>query len=679
MKKSYIIILTILVSLILIGAVGSATFLNSTKVQQALSKLFDQDFIDNGNLILTGDLTVSDAVSVGTTYKIATSLAADVATYNASGDNVTLIVTTPQTLTASLTVNSNITLKIMHGGSINGAYTLTINGPFEGSQGCFGSSVTVAGLDYAEPGWWGTNAAAITSALGAISTGGLVDIAPGTYADVTITASGKTVRLSDGVVFQTSSAGLTPALQISGCTQLEIQGRIVIDGNKANNANALDSGDIGYEYGAVAFYDSSLLSIGDVYVYNAWHDGIGIESVTDSQFGNFVVKDSQQRGFVFYEDCSGNHINSVLVDTTTDDHGVRIGGASGSLNENNIISSIIVKSSAAVGVLFEHYSDQIKVESINVYSAGNNGVKVEDVSNILIDQVTVKSCFYNGLSINASKEGTENVVIGRILSIGNATATTTLKHGVYILSTGGCTTSGVSIGQIISKDNGNGTQAGCGVKISGTADSSTTVEDINIGSILATGNYGYGVVIDDTPPVIQNININNLIALDNTVADLRIENDISSLNISNIIAENTSNRPSTNTIALTYGAHGGGYDTVVRETELTLSGASTTWAGAVPNFSILSAITTVVTEEIVINTGTKWKVGTAANPDRWGVETAIVVVGKSMKINNYDGDDAGPVFLGTGTDVVLTPDAGTFTSGKVRITAQYLVARGSID
>ena len=62
MKKSYIITLTILIFLLFIGVVGSTTYLNSTKVQQALSKLFDSTFVSTGNLHFTGDIEINGGV-----------------------------------------------------------------------------------------------------------------------------------------------------------------------------------------------------------------------------------------------------------------------------------------------------------------------------------------------------------------------------------------------------------------------------------------------------------------------------------------------------------------------------------------------------------------------------------------------------------------------------------------
>lgn len=89
-------------------------------------------------------------------------LAAAVATWNADGSDVTLLVKSSQDLTENLTVNDNITLIVTHEALIDGSITLTINGPFEhGLSQCFGSSITVVfgngAVKEVHPEWWGNN------------------------------------------------------------------------------------------------------------------------------------------------------------------------------------------------------------------------------------------------------------------------------------------------------------------------------------------------------------------------------------------------------------------------------------------------------------------------------------------------------------------------------------------
>jgi len=92
------------------------------------------------------------------------------------------LATTTYTLTTDETISSNITLKIEDGAILDGAGTLTINGPFEHSLSqCFGSSITIAFgsrvVNEVYPEWWEENTipgttdmtAAIQAALDAFS------------------------------------------------------------------------------------------------------------------------------------------------------------------------------------------------------------------------------------------------------------------------------------------------------------------------------------------------------------------------------------------------------------------------------------------------------------------------------------------------------------------------------
>lgn len=74
-------------------------------------------------------------------------------------------------LTGNATVPSTLVLKPTYPGSVNqGAYTLTINSPFEaGAYQVFTGSGAVSGLKEARPEWWGNDAAAVESAIAASS------------------------------------------------------------------------------------------------------------------------------------------------------------------------------------------------------------------------------------------------------------------------------------------------------------------------------------------------------------------------------------------------------------------------------------------------------------------------------------------------------------------------------
>jgi hypothetical protein len=110
----------------------------------------DASASDQGAATTRADRTIKDLVD-----SIGTSKSATLVLHHSGTGN-----TTTYTLTTSETIPSNITLRIESGAQIDGAGTLTQNGPFEcGLQQCFGSSITVVFGDGATkevyPDWWG--------------------------------------------------------------------------------------------------------------------------------------------------------------------------------------------------------------------------------------------------------------------------------------------------------------------------------------------------------------------------------------------------------------------------------------------------------------------------------------------------------------------------------------------
>jgi len=106
----------------------------------------DSTEADQGVATSTGDKTIKDHVdAIGTTKNATLYLLHD---FDADE--------TDYTLTTSETIPSNITLKIEPGAIIDGAGTLTIESQFKHENvQCFGSSITIAGLAYGKPQWWG--------------------------------------------------------------------------------------------------------------------------------------------------------------------------------------------------------------------------------------------------------------------------------------------------------------------------------------------------------------------------------------------------------------------------------------------------------------------------------------------------------------------------------------------
>ncbi|MCK5602636.1 tail fiber domain-containing protein, partial [Candidatus Pacearchaeota archaeon] len=142
-------------------------------------------------------------------YNVVTDLAADVTA--AGSADTTLIVSDIQTLSANLTIPTNITLDIKHSGQITGAYTLTINGGIVAgsNQRIFGDSVTVSIVDCVDsisPNWWGfsvsetaaNNATYLQAAIDAPLNGGRVRMIPGAYSIDEITFAANNLLIFEG-------------------------------------------------------------------------------------------------------------------------------------------------------------------------------------------------------------------------------------------------------------------------------------------------------------------------------------------------------------------------------------------------------------------------------------------------------------------------------------------------
>ena len=135
------------------------TLLDDESVLAARATLVDNSYFpdpaqaDQGATV--GLATIKDFVdSIGTSKK------ATIVVSRGSVGN-----TTTYTLTTSETIPSNITLKMEPGAILDGAGTLTINGPFEaGLSQCFGSSITVTfgsgAIEYDLAEWWGIDGTA---------------------------------------------------------------------------------------------------------------------------------------------------------------------------------------------------------------------------------------------------------------------------------------------------------------------------------------------------------------------------------------------------------------------------------------------------------------------------------------------------------------------------------------
>lgn len=102
-----------------------------------------------------------------------------------------------------------------------------------------------------------------------------------------------------------------------------------------------------------------------------------------------------------------------------------------------------------------------------------------------------------------------------------------------------------------------------------------------------------------------------------------------------------------------------------------LSGASVTATGLIPANCILLGVTSRIITQITLGGGgVNFDIGTVADGDAFANNVTALTVGSTTNIANHT--ITTPAYYGTATDVVLTPDAGTFTAGAIRLTAHFI-------
>lgn len=121
----------------------------------------------------------------------------------------------------------------------------------------------------------------------------------------------------------------------------------------------------------------------------------------------------------------------------------------------------------------------------------------------------------------------------------------------------------------------------------------------------------------------------------------------------------------------------GTYDIKTASTAVSVSGATTTITGALPANSLVLGVTATVTTAVTCSGACTWGIGTAAQPTKWGTGRSVLITTTSSMANwnlAVIGASPGtPYFIQTAEDVVLTPSAGTFSTGVITVTRFYVV------
>lgn len=113
----------------------------------------------------------------------------------------------------------------------------------------------------------------------------------------------------------------------------------------------------------------------------------------------------------------------------------------------------------------------------------------------------------------------------------------------------------------------------------------------------------------------------------------------------------------------------GAYGKIVSiSTLLTLSGATTTWTGAIPAGSVPLLIATYVTTLITGATG--YTVGDGLDADRWGDSGTGVAVGTTTTNANWTANTI--QMFPTANNIVITAKTSAFTAGGLRVVITYI-------
>ena len=447
---------------------------------------------------------------------------------------MTVVITSAQTLTANRELVSTLSVIVLQGGSIDGAYTLTINGPFEGSDGCFGSSVTVVFGGgavrevYAE--WWGANTtpgttdmtAIVKSALNSIPVGGTLFFPS---VEVYLITGNEIVRTSDitidGVIGATLRIAATIAsnflINITGATTDSVIRNITLDVNQPsgqawtnillqiNNSNSVRVENVNFINSDATAFPADNEGFG-LYLKETWKDVV-VDSCYFNEIAYAVLTESSAIGEGL------KVVNSVFEDLGLE--GVGINAPSGSANDvlvkgntfrnighNSAVGGLGVAFSGDVGATIEN----VRVADNYFYSVDIHGVHIEKgvskakINNNIFEECGEAAISASGasifLAVAAAAPASEKITINSNIIIGGSDS----DYGILLGST--VAVLSVSITDNLVSNIGNGTGIHLGNQHDNTIITDNEVKNsngvginINSDNVIVSNNRCY----DDDP------------------------------------------------------------------------------------------------------------------------------------------------------------------------------------
>lgn len=145
-------------------------------------------------------------------------------------------------------------------------------------------------------------------------------------------------------------------------------------------------------------------------------------------------------------------------------------------------------------------------------------------------------------------------------------------------------------------------------------------------------------------------------------------NDLSRIHLVGCDIYDASIQPLANVTTLNTLIGGAGAQVRRKITELTLTGASVTWAGALPNNAIILGVTGRITQDITGATG--FQVGDGTTVGRFA-NTNSLTAGSTINLSNSS-DTTPKNQVGIG-NIVVTAKTANFTAGKIRLVVEYIL------
>ena len=322
----------------------------------------------------------------------------------------------------------------------------------------------------------GSDQTATMQAIGDIITGKTVIFSAGTYVMAAVqwsTKSGFTLEFTGNPVFKLLDGANTFCFRLSVCSNFGTKGRLLVDGNKANNPTFGGSSAGGANGTFVLSGASNDFHIDYIKCINAWTNGVSFDSCSDFTAGTLIGDDSERRG-VTIKDCSDFVIETIRAKNATQNTPFYVLGSSGFMIDSIKGSG----STASNAVLFETGNTDFSIGKIQTDSCFS-GTKIED--NTLY---SIESIISNGTTsaIGVTVNGGEDWAIGSILSTSSGDAGVALLTAESPLKRG-------HIGSINTKQNG---AEGIIVQTTG----SNAFESVIIDSIQALSNTNSNLLID---------------------------------------------------------------------------------------------------------------------------------------------------------------------------------------